>query len=171
LIGWKNWTRTLTRKQELNFSGQKSTKEKLYIKRGWEGQEGTDLIFFWYYTSLSRLKKKRRIAKQAAEKKNEIKINEESDFQEFEPSDFDLSAGEYEEANLDYEATSLLNIARDNTDNDFTDTSDWEDYVNKGIVVSSVENKPDITEDDGDKLLISSSDVKDVPEGKPSVGG
>ena len=43
--------------------------------------------------------------------------------------------------------------------------------MNKGNVVSSVENKPDITEDDGDKLLISSSDVKDIPESKPSVGG
>ena len=114
---------------------------------------------------------KKKEANKTKEQVLEVLINEESDYQDYEASDFDLSADEfiYEEFQ-EKNATSLLNIVTDNLDKDCSDTSDWDEDIDN----SPIGKKMELLDDTIDKLEIVSSE-EDINtqhmERKPSVGG
>ena len=117
------------------------------------------------------IRKRKKEANKTKEQVLEVLINEESDYQDYEASDFDLSADEfiYEEFQ-EKNATSLLNIVTDNLDKDCSDTSDWDEDIDN----SPIGKKMELLDDTIDKLEIVSSE-EDINtqnmERKPSVGG
>ena len=116
---------------------------------------------------LIRLRKKRRALRKAAEKVDDIQIIEDSDYQEFEPSDFELSGEECDEESKDLTTKSLLHVVNNNLDKDFTDTSDCDDDIEDVIVRRSDENKMD----DLDALPIPKPNIEKAPQNAPAVGG
>ena len=116
-------------------------------------------------------KKKRKASKKDEENVQDLICNDESDFQDLEASDFDLSADELEDNFKEKYSTSLLDIVTDNLDKDCSDASECEEDDNNN---STDEKKKELQEDQMDKLEIAASDSeRNTPniERKASVGG